>query len=63
MPFAIALAVTLPVQWAYKFPSVRAGFTWPRRTRLPVTVVEHGTFYSGHKTSFSWTRGRANMTP
>jgi len=26
-------------------------------------MVEQGTFYSGHKTSVSWARGRVNVTP
>ena len=32
--------------------------------RSPATCsVEHGTFYSGHKTTFSVSRGRVNLTP
>ena len=62
-PFTIATDVTLNVQ-AYQFQSVRAGFIRGSQRRLAGNFsVEHGTFYSGHKTAFTWTRGRAYVTP
>ena len=62
-PFTIAPGVTLPVQ-AYQFQSVRAGFIrGPQRRIAGSFSVEHGTFYSGHRTAFTWTRGRAYVTP
>jgi hypothetical protein len=63
LPFPIAPGITLPVQ-GYDYSSARGGFTLgPQRKSLAATVmIEHGTFYSGHKTSVSLTRGRTNVT-
>ena len=62
-PFTIATDVTLKVQ-AYQFQSARAGFILGPQRRLAGNFsVEHGTFYNGHKTAFTWTRGRAYVTP
>jgi hypothetical protein len=62
-PFTIAPGVTLGVG-GYDFSSVRAGFNLGPARRVAGNVsVEHGTFYSGHKTSVIWNRGRVNMTP
>ncbi len=62
-PFLIATGVTLPVR-GYAFDSVRAGVTLGQRRRVSGTfTLERGSFFDGDKTSFSWTRGRAYLTP
>jgi hypothetical protein len=62
-PFPIATGLTLPVQ-GYQFASARAGFTLgPQRTIAGTFSIEHGTFYSGHKTTLNWNRARVNVTP
>jgi hypothetical protein len=62
-PFTVATGVTLPVR-GYDFASVRTGFNLgPGRRVAGSLAIEHGTFYSGHKTTFSWNRGRVNVTP
>jgi hypothetical protein len=62
-PFTIAPAVTLGVD-GYDFSSARAGFNLgPARRVAGNVTVEYGTFYSGHKTSLAWSRGRVNLTP
>ena len=62
-PFAIAPGVTLPVQ-GYDFESVRGGFNLgPGRPVAGAVSVEHGRFYSGDKTTLSWSRGRINLNP
>ena len=63
LPFLIATGVTLPSQ-GYTFGNARAGYTLGQRRRVSGTLmVERGSFYSGHKTSYSWTRGRVFLTP
>jgi hypothetical protein len=62
-PFRIASGVTLPVQ-GYNFANLRAAFTFGTQRRVSGALsLEHGSFYSGHKTSIAWNRGRLNMTP
>jgi hypothetical protein len=62
-PFRIASGVTLPVG-TYDFVSVRTGVTLGQQRRVSANVaVEHGTFYSGHKTVLDVGRGRMNLTP
>lgn len=62
-PFAIATGVTLPSA-GYTFGNTRAGYTLGPRRRVSGTLaVEHGEFYNGRKTSYSWTRGRVFLTP
>lgn len=62
-PFAIATGVTLPSD-GYSFGNARAGYTLGPRRRVSGTLaVEHGEFYNGRKTSYSWTRGRVFLTP
>ncbi len=47
----------------YDFSNVRVGFNRGGQHRLAANfLVEHGPFYSGHKTSFSASRGRMNVT-
>ena len=61
-PFPIAPGIVLPVQ-GYNFASVRSGFTLGQQRPVAGTfTLESGTFYSGHKTTFSWSRGRVNVT-
>jgi hypothetical protein len=63
VPFTIAPGVTLPVE-GYDFASVRAGFNLGQQRRVAGALsIEHGSFYSGNKTTFSWVRGRVNLTP
>jgi hypothetical protein len=62
-PFTIAPAITLGVD-GYDFSSAHAGFNLgPTRRIAGNMTVEYGTFYSGHKTSLAWSRGRVNLTP
>ena len=61
-PFAIVPGVTLPVQ-GDDYSSARAGFTLgPQHMVAGTIVLEHGSFYGGHRTSVTWTRGRVNVT-
>jgi hypothetical protein len=63
VPFRIAPGVTLPVG-GYDFGSVGAGYSFGPQRRLSGTVsFEQGTFYSGHKTTVSVSRGRLNISP
>jgi hypothetical protein len=61
--FAIATGVTLPVG-GYDFSSVRTSYTLGAQRPVAGNVsIEHGSFYSGHKTSIAWSRGRFNVGP
>jgi hypothetical protein len=61
-PFPITRTVTLPVG-EYRFQNVRVGANFGRQRRLGGNVaLEHGTFYSGHRTTFSASQGRASVT-
>jgi hypothetical protein len=62
-PFTIAPGITLPAE-GYAFGSGRVGFNLgpPRKVAGNVSL-ESGTFYSGHKTTIAWNRGRVNVTP
>ena len=61
--FEIASGVTLPVD-GYDFASVRTGYTLGAQRAVSGSVtIEHGSFYSGHKTSLAWSRGRFNVGP
>ena len=62
-PFPIASGVTVPVG-GYDFASVRTGFNLGQQRRVSGNfLVEYGSFYSGHKTGISLSRGRTNITP
>jgi hypothetical protein len=62
-PFQIATGIELPVA-GYRFSTGRTGFTLGQRRRMSGTLsIEQGTFFDGNKTTFSWTRGRVNLTP
>ena len=48
----------------YDFASVGGGFTFGPQRRISGTVsFEHGTFYSGRKTTMSVSRGRLSVSP
>ena len=62
-PFRIATGVTLPVG-GYDFNTVQAGLTFGPQRRLYGNLrAEYGTFYSGHRTAVSISRGRVRITP
>jgi hypothetical protein len=62
-PFPIANGVSIPVG-GYDFDNVGIGFNRARfRTVAANMLLERGTFYNGHKTSFTVTNGRLNVTP
>ena len=53
----------MPVD-GYDFASVRTGYTLGAQRAVSGSVtIEHGSFYSGHKTSLAWSRGRFNVGP
>ena len=61
-PFPIASGVTLPVG-DYDFAFMGVGFNAGQQRRLSANIlVEHGTFFSGHKTTIAVSRGRASVT-
>lgn len=61
-PFPIAQDVTIPVG-GYEFGGIRTGFAFGQQRAVSGNLtVEHGTFYSGHKTTVSVSRGRVNLT-
>jgi hypothetical protein len=58
--FAIAPGITLPVG-GYRFDNVHVQMNLGQRRKLSGNVaVDRGTFYGGHKTSISLSRGRMN---
>ncbi|MGE3843634.1 MAG: DUF5916 domain-containing protein, partial [Vicinamibacterales bacterium] len=62
-PFRIAPGVTIPVG-AYDWRFVRVAFNSRAQRRAAANVaLEHGTFYGGHRTSLSVSRGRLALTP
>ena len=62
-PFAIAPGVTVPVG-GYGFQDVQASFTLGQQRRLSGTLsVQHGSFFSGNKTTVGFNRGRLELTP
>jgi hypothetical protein len=62
-PFRIAPGVTLPVG-GYHFESLRAGYNFGQQRRISANLsAEHGTFYSGRKTSLAISRGRVTFGP
>ena len=62
-PFRIASGITLPVG-SYEFDIGRLSYNFGRQRRVSANVlVQHGTFYGGHKTSLEISRGRANFSP
>src|SRR5262249_39810842 len=62
-PFLIATGLTLPVG-RYDFATIRTKFNAGQQRRVSGNVsVEVGTFYSGHKTTIDFSRGRYNLRP
>ena len=62
-PFSIAPGVTIPVG-GYDFQDVSVSYTVGARRRLQGNVsVQHGTFFSGEKTTVGFRRGRFEVTP
>ena len=61
-PFAIAPGVTLPVG-GYHFDNFRVAFNMGQQHRFSFnTSVDYGTFYNGHKTTLSASRGRMSVS-
>ena len=62
-PFPIATGVTIPVG-RYDFQDVQASFSLGQQRRFSGRFsVQHGTFYSGEKTTIGFNRGRLELTP
>jgi hypothetical protein len=62
-PFRIATGVTIPVG-GYDWQNVRLAFnSRPQRRAAANLAFEHGTFYNGHRTTWSIGRGRLAVTP
>ena len=60
--FPISREVTLPVG-GYDFATVNASYDFGQQRPWSANVLaEHGTFYSGHKTGLTISRGRASVT-
>jgi len=61
-PFPIASSVTLPVG-GYHFRTGRIGLNLGRQRRVGASIsLEHGTFYSGHRTSLNVSQARVSLT-
>ena len=62
-PFRIAPDVTIPVG-SYRFQDVQTSFTLGQQRRLSwMLSVQHGSFFSGEKTTVGLSRGRLELTP
>jgi hypothetical protein len=62
-PFRIASNVTVPAG-SYDYDSASLTYTTGPQRRITGNLrVDYGTFYSGHRTSFSATRGRLSFGP
>jgi hypothetical protein len=62
-PFRIATGVVVPIG-GYDWQNVRLAFNArPQRRAAANLTFEHGTFYNGHRTSWSVGRGRLAITP
>jgi hypothetical protein len=60
---ASIVGITIPVG-GYDYATTRVGYTFGRQRRISGNVsVDHGEFYSGHKTTLSISQGRLNLTP
>jgi hypothetical protein len=61
-PFRIGSGVTLPTG-GYDFDNVRFNYNMGQQRAVSANLsAEHGTFYNGHKTTFSAARGRVPVT-
>jgi hypothetical protein len=62
-PFRIASNVTLPVG-GYAWDALRVGYNLGQQRRVLASLaLEYGTFYNGHRTALSASRGRVSLTP
>ena len=62
LPFPITPAISIPVG-GYPFANGRVGFNLGRQRRLSTNaLLEHGTFYNGHRTSLTLTQSRVSVT-
>ena len=62
-PFRIAPRVTIPVG-GYSFEDVRASFGLGQHRRFSGTLsAQHGSFFSGERTSVGFSGGRLELTP
>ena len=62
-PFRIASGVTIPVG-GYSFEDVRASFGLGQHRRFSGTLsAQHGSFFSGERTSVGFSGGRLELTP
>jgi hypothetical protein len=60
-PFEITTGIRLPVA-GYDYQNGRVAFNMGQQRRVSFNLfAEHGTFYSGHKTSVGASRGRLNL--
>ena len=62
-PFRIAPDVTIPIG-GYDFQNVRASLSLgTQRTLAGTLLVQHGSFFSGDRTTIGFSRGRFEVTP
>ena len=62
LPFQIASNVIVPVG-GYDFANFRVGYNFGQQRPLSGNITaEHGTFYSGHKTTLGLSRGRVSLS-
>jgi len=62
-PFPIAAGVTIPVG-GYDFQDVQASYALGQQRRLSGRLsVQHGSFFSGTKTTVGFSQGRLELTP
>ncbi len=62
-PFTIASGVTIPVG-GYSFQGARLSYSLGAQRRVSGSFsVQHGTFFSGERTTFGYNRGRIELTP
>ena len=62
-PFAVTPSAKV-APGAYDFATARVGYTFGQQR--PVSgnlLIEHGSFYNGHRTSIGFSRTRVNLTP
>ncbi len=60
--FPISPGVDLPVA-SYRYNTTRVGYSLGQRRRVSAQMaLEHGSFYSGEKTTLSVIRGRVNLS-
>jgi hypothetical protein len=63
VPFPVASAVVLP-EGEYDYGSAQISYTLGQQRKISGNVaLEHGSFYSGRKTTWSVSRGRLSLVP